>query len=105
MTPPSPPPRLIFDCHLDISMNALEFNRDQRRTLEQIRRSETVAQAIRPDPTPGRTRHTVCLPEMRRGRIGICVATQIARYTPPFGNLPGWRSPEQALAQTQGQLA
>ena len=105
MTPPSTSPRLIFDGHLDIAMNALEFNRDQRRTLEQIRRSETVAQSSRPDPTPGRMRHTVCLPEMRRGRIGICVATQIARYTPPFGNLPGWHSPEQAWAQTQGQLA
>ena len=30
-------PRLIFDCHLDISMNAMEFNRDQRWTLENIR--------------------------------------------------------------------
>ena len=45
------------------------------------------------------------LPELRRGRIGICVATQIARYTPPFGKLPGWQSPEQAWAHTQGQLA
>lgn len=25
-------PKLIFDCHLDISMNAMEFNRDQRWT-------------------------------------------------------------------------
>ncbi|MDQ3623291.1 MAG: membrane dipeptidase [Verrucomicrobiota bacterium] len=99
------PPRLIFDCHLDISMNALEWNRDQRWTLEKIRRAETIAQGIAPDALPGRTRNTVCLPEMRRGRFGVCVATQIARYTPPFGKLPGWRSPEQAWAQTQGQLA
>ena len=45
------------------------------------------------------------LPEMRRGRIGLCVATQIARYSARFSKLPGWRSPEQAWAQTQGQLA
>jgi membrane dipeptidase len=100
----SPPP-LIFDCHLDISMNALEYNRDQRWTLEKIRRAETVAQGIVPDGVRGRTRNTVCLPELRRGRIGIIVATQIARYTPPFGKLPGWQSPEQAWAHTQGQLA
>ena len=99
------PPRLIFDCHLDISMNALEFNRDQRWTLEKIRRAEFLQQAIAPDGVRGRTRNTVCLPELRRGRIGIIVATQIARYAPPFGKLPGWQSPEQAWAQTQGQLA
>ncbi len=32
--------RLIFDVHLDLSMNALEWNRDQRWTLERIRRWE-----------------------------------------------------------------
>lgn len=105
MNQPSALPRLIFDAHLDISMNALEWNRDQRWTLEKIRRHETVAQAVSPDSMPGRMRNTVCLPEMRRARIGLCVATQIARYSPPFGKLPGWCSPEQAWAQTQGQLA
>ena len=48
---------------------------------------------------------TVCLPEMRKGRIGLCVGTQIGRYSPYFHRLPGWNSPEQAWAQTQGQLA
>ncbi len=47
----------------------------------------------------------MCFPELRRGRIGVIVATQIGRYSPRFHNLPGWRSPEQAWAQTQGQLA
>ncbi len=94
-------PRLIFDAHLDISMNAMEFNRDQRWTLEDIRRSELNTT----DGQPHRGRNTVCFPELRNGRIGIIVATQIARYSPKFHNLPGWRSPEQAWAQTQGQLA
>ncbi len=31
---------LCFDSHLDISMNAMEWNRDQRWTVEQIRESE-----------------------------------------------------------------
>jgi membrane dipeptidase len=105
MSEPAVSPQLIFDCHLDISMNALEFNRDQRWPLEKIRRRETLTNALATDGVPGRMRNTVCLPELRRGRIGLCVATQIARYTPPFGNLPGWHSPEQAWAQTQGQLA
>jgi membrane dipeptidase len=42
---------------------------------------------------------------MRRGKVGLCVATQIARYVKPSNRLPGWKSPEQAWAQTQGQLA
>jgi membrane dipeptidase len=93
-------PRLIFDAHLDISMNAMEYNRDQRWSLEDIRRSEINA----PDDLPHRGRNTVCFPELRKGRIGIIVATQIARHSPKFHKLPGWRSPEQAWAHTQGQL-
>lgn len=94
-------PRLIFDAHLDISMNAMDFNRDQRLTLEEIRRAELLAA----DGLVFRSRNTVCFPELRRGRVGIIVATQIARYSPKFHKLPGWGSPEQAWAHTQGQLA
>ena len=31
---------LIFDAHLDLSMNALEWNRDLTRPLEEVRRRE-----------------------------------------------------------------
>ena len=54
---------------------------------------------------PDRAKGTVSLPSMREGNIGLCVATQIARYVKPGNKIPGWRSPEQAWAQTQGQLA
>jgi membrane dipeptidase len=43
--------------------------------------------------------------ELRKGNIGLVVATQIARYVAPDNALPGWNSPQQAWAQTQGQLA
>jgi hypothetical protein len=33
-------PRLIFDIHLDLSLNGLDFNRDLRWTHERIRRRE-----------------------------------------------------------------
>src|SRR4051812_22625226 len=93
-------PKFIFDVHLDLAWNAIEFNRDQRWTQERIRRRE-----LGMTDTPGRARNTVCFPEMRRGNIGLCVATQLARYVPYFGRLPGFASPEQAWAETQGQLA
>lgn len=94
----SPSP-LIFDVHLDLSMNALEWNRDLRWSMEKIRRWE---QNMKDKVDRGN--NTVCFPEMRKGRVGLCVATQIGRYSPYFHRLPGWNSPEQAWAQTQGQL-
>src|SRR5438874_13288805 len=91
---------LILDAHLDLSMNALEWNRDLRRPVAEIRERERGL-----TDKKDRGNGTVCFPEMRRGNIGLCVATQIARYVKPGNPLPGWHSPEQAWAQTQGQLA
>lgn len=90
----------IFDAHLDLSMNALEWNRDLTWTVEDIRHSEE-GMADKPD----RAKNTVSFDAMRKGNIGICVATQIARYVKKGSSLPGWHSPHQAWAQTQGQLA
>ena len=91
---------LLFDAHLDLSMNALEWNRDLTQSVAEIRRRE----AGHTDKID-RARGTVALPDMRRGKIGLCVATQIGRYVGPGNPLPGWHSPEIAWAQTQGQLA
>jgi membrane dipeptidase len=91
---------LIFDAHLDLSMNALEWNRDLTRPVEEIRRRE----AGKTDKVD-RGRGTVSLPEMRRGGVGLCVATLIGRYVKPGNPLPGWHSPEIAWAHTQGLLA
>ena len=90
----------IFDAHLDLAMNALEWNRDLRWSVDHIRQSEA-GMTDKPD----RGNNTVSFEAMRTGNIGLCVATQIARYVKPTSDLPGWNSPEQAWAQTQGQLA
>jgi membrane dipeptidase len=90
----------IIDAHLDLSMNAMEWNRDLRKpVLEIIKTEEGLTDK------PDRGRGTVALPELRKGNIGLVVATQIGRYVPPQSTLSGWHSPEQAWAQTQGQLA
>jgi membrane dipeptidase len=91
---------LVFDAHLDLAMNAMEWNRDLTQPIEAIRQREHGG-----SDKPDRGRGTVCFPEMHRGNIGICVATQIARFVKPGNPLPGWSSPAQAWAQTQGQLA
>src|SRR4029453_5271507 len=99
---------LIIDAHLDLAMNALEWNRDLTRPIEEIRAREQKL-IDKPDRGGGtvlsRGRGTVSFAEMRRGGVGLCVATQIARYVAPDNPLSGWNSQEQAWAQTQGQLA
>src|SRR3954468_16115779 len=95
---PSP---LIFDAHLDLALNAIEWNRDLTQPLAAIRAREAHLR-----DKPDRGHGTVCLPELRRGGFGIVVATLIARvelggFSPAFG----WHSPAQAWAMAQAQLA
>ena len=89
-----------IDAHLDLSMNAMEWNRDLRKPIQEIRDREKGMT----DKTD-RGNNVVCFPELRKANIGLVVATQIARYVAPDNPLPGWNSPHQAWAQTQGQLA
>ncbi|MDF0716163.1 membrane dipeptidase [Muricauda sp. 334s03] len=90
----------IFDAHLDLAMNALEWNRDLRLSVSEIRKRE---QGMTDKPDRGK--NTVSLPAMREGNIGLCMGTQIARFVEKGSPLPGWHSQHQAWAQTQGQLA
>ena len=90
----------IIDGHLDLAMNAIEWNRDLTRPLDELRQRE-----MNMTDKPDRGKNTVCLPALREGRIGLVVATQLARYSPPGSSLAGWHSPQQAWAMTQAQLA
>lgn len=89
-----------IDAHLDLSMNAIEWNRDLRLPIADIRTREK-GMTDKPDRGNG----TVSLPALRSANIGLVVATQIARYVSIDNPLPGWHSPQQAWAQTQAQLA
>lgn len=92
--------RFIVDAHLDLAMNAIEWNRDLKLPLDEIRQREL----FMPDK-PDRGNGTVCFPELRKGNIGLVVATQISRVSPPGSKFAGWNSPQQAWAMTQAQLA
>lgn len=93
---------LFFDAHLDLSMNALEWNRDLRWTVDEIRKSEEGM-----NDRPDRAKGTVSFPSLRKGNVGIVVGTQIGRFAKNAKGMPGasWNSQEQAWAQTQGQQA
>jgi membrane dipeptidase len=92
----------LIDAHLDISTNAIEWNRDYRMSVYDIRKSEEgMTDKI------DRGKGTVSFPELRKGNIGLVVATQLARFNQNNGNLPGagWNSPHQAWAMSQAQIA
>ncbi len=91
---------MLIDAHLDLAMNALEWNRDLKLSVSQIRERE-MGLTDKVDRGKG----VVSLPALREGKVGLVVATQIARYVEKGSSLPGWHSPEQAWAQSQGQLA
>ena len=90
----------IIDAHLDLAMNAMEWNRDLTNELGEINGIEKGM-----NDKPDRGNATVSLPELRKGNIGLVVATQIGRYVERGSSLPGWHSPEQAWAQTQAQIS
>ena len=92
---------MIFDCHLDLAMNAIEWNRDLTLSVTELRRRES-GKTDKKD----RGRGTVSLAEMRDAGIGLCVATLLARVEhDAYSPIPGWASQAQAYAMTQGQLA
>src|SRR5689334_2441893 len=93
-------PMFVIDAHLDLAMNAMEWNRDLRLPIADINARE---QGLKDKPDRGKG--TTSLVELRKGNIGFVVATQIARFVEVSNSLPGWHSPQQAWAQTQAQLA
>ena len=66
---------LIVDAHLDLSMNAMEWNRDLRLGIDELNRREH-GMTDKPD----RGNATITFEELRKGNFGVVVATQIARH-------------------------
>jgi membrane dipeptidase len=90
---------LIVDAHLDLAMNALQWNRDLLASAYTIRAQENYT------PGKGRGVGTVAFPEMRRGRIALSFATVIARSTGRPVPHVDFASSAQAHGLGRGQLA
>jgi len=90
---------LIVDSHLDLSMNALQWNRDLLSSVYTIRAQEAFT------PGKGRGLGTVAFPDMRRGRIALSFATVIARSTGRPQPHIDFATPAQAYGIAMGQLA
>ena len=90
---------LIVDAHLDLSWNALGWNRNLLDSVYTIRAQEGRI------PGKGRALNTVALPEMRRGRVALSFATMLARATGTAVQHLDYGSQAQAHGIAQGQLA
>jgi membrane dipeptidase len=94
---------LIFDAHLDLAWNALDWNRDLRLPAADIRRRERTQGMTE----KGRGVNTVSFVELRRGRVGVFIATLLARLLRPnlMPAIQRYESMQAAYAAASGQLA
>ncbi|HEV3260625.1 MAG TPA: membrane dipeptidase [Gemmataceae bacterium] len=92
---------LIFDAHLDLAWNAVEWNRDLLLPVADIRRAEQGMSG------KGRGCNTVSFPELRRGKVVVFIATLLARVLRPslVRSFGPYASMPAAYAAAHGQLA
>ena len=90
---------LLIDAHLDLAMNALEWNRNLDLEVAEIRAAEAEMEQ------KGRGNGTTTLPEMRRGEVFLSVVTVISRTARPNSPSAGTACQEISYAKAQGQLA
>ena len=91
---------LIFDAHLDLAFNAVDWNRDLRMDLAEIRGQEGTLKMT----DPGRRTSTVSFPELRKGGVGLGVATLFARVEHPINHPFGCTTPEACYAVAMSHL-
>lgn len=90
---------IVIDMHLDLAMNALNWNRDLRKTVHQIRQDEAGM------TQKGRAGGTVAFPDLRAADMAICSATLLARENPNGTTSLDFRAPEMAYGFAMGCLA
>jgi membrane dipeptidase len=92
---------IVFDAHLDLAWNAIDWNRDLRLPVADIRKAEQGMAG------KGRGCNTVSFPELRRGKVAVFIATLLARLLRPnlMPAIQRYSSMPAAYAAAYGQLA
>src|SRR4051812_18995854 len=91
---------LIFDSHLDIALNGVDWNRDMRMAIPEIRAQEHMLGMT----APGRRTNTVSYPELKKGKVGVGVATVLARQEQPINHPLGRTTAEACYAMAMSHL-
>jgi len=94
---------LIFDAHLDLAWNALDWNRDLLLPVADIRKRECELGMT----GKGRGEGTVSFPELRRGGVGLFIATLLPRLLRAnlMPAIQRYERMEGAYAAAHGQMA
>jgi membrane dipeptidase len=92
---------LIFDAHLDLALNGVDWNRDLRQSVDDIRAQETYLGMTQ----PGRRTNTLSFPELRATQVAVCLATLLARREQPINDNFGWTTPQTCYAMAHAHLA
>ncbi len=90
---------IVFDAHLDLAWNAVEWNRNLEWPVAEIREFESQF----PGTVPGDC--MVSLPALQQGRFGVVIATLLSRLHRLEKPRTFYQSDEAAYGAAQGQLA
>jgi membrane dipeptidase len=91
----------IFDAHLDLALNGVDWNRDLRQSVDDIRAQETALAMSE----KGRRNNTLSFPELRASKVAVCLTTLLARQEQPIDHSFGWTSPHTCYAMAHAHLA
>ena len=91
---------LLFDSHLDLGFNGVDWNRDLRMAVAEIRVQEITHNMT----DPGRRTNTVSFPELKKAQIGVGVATVLARQERQINHPFGCTTPEACYAVAMSHL-
>lgn len=92
---------LIFDAHLDLALNAVDWNRDLRQSVDAIRAQESELRMNQ----PGRRHSTLSFPELRAAGVGVCLTTLLARQEHSINHDFGHSSPQSCYAMAHAHLS
>lgn len=92
---------LLFDGHLDLALNGVDWNRDLRCEVDDLRAQERALGMT----DPGRCGSTLSFPELRRAEIGLCLSTLLARQEKEINHSFGWTTPQTCYAMAHAHLA
>jgi len=95
---------IIFDAHLDLAWNAIDWNRDLKLTAHEIRKIESEGGMTE---HKARGKNTVTFAELRKGKVCIFIATLLARLFRPnlMPSIQRCSAMESAYAMAHGQMA
>ena len=87
---------LFADAHLDLAWSALDWNRDLKLPLADIRRTEIELNRTAHNRPPGR--NTVCLPAMRQANLFLSLATTLTWLNMPEDRKRGFDAADLTYA-------